>query len=173
MLQQCFSGERFSYHGKRYQFEDVKITPGYVQQGGPPLWIAAMSEAGALRAAHYNTNFLPQGVKAESYDPWVNALQDSGRNPMIIELALFVAFWSPTTKPTLGTSARVRALSQQLYRQCMRKAARVLGVKENRYRKPGLLAMLNTASPSLNTSFKLLVLPTSYQWCRRECAPVT
>ena len=40
-----------------------------------------MSQAGALRAAHYNSNFLPQGVKAESYDPWVNALQDSGRNP--------------------------------------------------------------------------------------------
>ena len=40
-----------------------------------------MSQAGALRAAHYNSNFLPQGVKAESYDPWVNALRDSGRNP--------------------------------------------------------------------------------------------
>ena len=81
VLQRCFTGERFSYQGKRYQFEDVKITPGYVQQGGPPLWVAAMSEAGALRAAHYDCNFLPQGVKAESYDPWVNALQQSGRNP--------------------------------------------------------------------------------------------
>ena len=81
VLQHCFAGERFSYRGKRYQFEDVKITPGYVQEGGPPLWIAAMSQAGALRAAHYNSNFLPQGVKAESYDPWVNALRDSGRNP--------------------------------------------------------------------------------------------
>ena len=36
---------------------------------------------GALRAAHYNTNFLPQGVRTESYDPWVNALQSDGRNP--------------------------------------------------------------------------------------------
>ena len=81
VLQRCFTGERFSYEGKRYQFEDVKITPGYVQEGGPPLWIAAMSEAGALRAAHYNTNFLPQGVRTESYDPWVNALQSDGRNP--------------------------------------------------------------------------------------------
>ena len=48
VLQHCFAGERFSYRGKRYQFEDVKITPGYVQEGGPPLWIAAMSQAGAL-----------------------------------------------------------------------------------------------------------------------------
>lgn len=81
VLQRCFTGERFSYHGKRYQFEDVIITPGYVQPGGPPLWIASMSEAGAARAAHYNTNFLPQGLKRRSFDPWVNALTSSGRNP--------------------------------------------------------------------------------------------
>ena len=81
MLQKCLSGEPFSFHGKRYQFEDVKITPGYVQEGGPPLWVAAMSEAGALRAAKYNTNFLPQGLKANSYDPWVEKLEATGRNP--------------------------------------------------------------------------------------------
>ena len=81
VLQHCFTGERFSYQGKRYQFEDVIITPGYVQAGGPPLWIAAMSEAGAERAAHYNTNFLPQGLKRRSFDPWVDALTSSGRTP--------------------------------------------------------------------------------------------
>jgi len=81
VLQRCFQGERFSYSGKRYQFENVIITPGYVQEGGPPLWIAAMSEPGALRAAHYNTNFLPQGLRHRSFDPWVKALTGSGRNP--------------------------------------------------------------------------------------------
>lgn len=81
VLQKCFLGERFSYHGKRYQFDDVIITPGYVQKGGPPLWIAAMSEQGAARAAKYNTNFLPQGVKSRSFDPWIDALENSGRKP--------------------------------------------------------------------------------------------
>lgn len=81
VLQCCFQGERFSYSGKRYQFEDVIITPGYVQEGGPPLWIAAMSEPGAERAARYNTNFLPQGLRKRSFDPWVEALSSSGRNP--------------------------------------------------------------------------------------------
>ena len=81
VLQRCFSGERFSYHGKRYQLEDVLITPGYVQQGGPPLWVAAMSEAGALRAARYQTHFLPQGARAQSFDPWVQSLKAEGRNP--------------------------------------------------------------------------------------------
>lgn len=80
VLQHCFTGERFSYHGKRYQFEDVIITPGYVQPGGPPLWTAAMSEAGALRAANYQTHFLPQGVKATNFDPWVEAHEQAGRS---------------------------------------------------------------------------------------------
>jgi alkanesulfonate monooxygenase SsuD/methylene tetrahydromethanopterin reductase-like flavin-dependent oxidoreductase (luciferase family) len=81
ILKECFSGKQFSYHGRRWHFDDVIITPGYVQPGGPPLWIAAMSEAGALRAAKYDTNFLPQGLKTRSFDPWVNALEESGRKP--------------------------------------------------------------------------------------------
>ena len=81
VLQRCFSGERFSFSGKRYQFESVKITPGYVQEGGPPLWLAAMSEAGALRAARFDTHFLPQGLRRHSFDPWVDALRQSGRDP--------------------------------------------------------------------------------------------
>lgn len=81
VLQRCFTGERFSYHGTRYQFDDVRITPGYVQPGGPPLWVAAMSEAGALRAARFGTHFLPQGLKAKAFDPWVQAVTSAGRTP--------------------------------------------------------------------------------------------
>jgi len=81
VLQRCFRGERFSYHGRRYHCEDVVITPGYVQEGGPPLWLAAMSEAGAARAARYDTHFLPQGLRRRAYDPWVAALKASGRDP--------------------------------------------------------------------------------------------
>src|SRR6187397_3096734 len=51
VLRYCFTGEKFSFHGKRYDFDDVAIRPRYVQPGGPPIWIAAMSEAGARRAA--------------------------------------------------------------------------------------------------------------------------
>src|SRR5580704_12260202 len=60
VLRHCFAGEKFSFHGKRYDFDDVVIRPRYVQPGGPPLWIAAMSEPGAQRAARHDSNFLPQ-----------------------------------------------------------------------------------------------------------------
>ena len=81
VLRRAFTGEKFSFAGKRYDFQDVTITPGYVQPGGPPLWIAAMSEAGAQRAARNDSNFLPQGARSMVLDPWRATLEASGRNP--------------------------------------------------------------------------------------------
>jgi alkanesulfonate monooxygenase SsuD/methylene tetrahydromethanopterin reductase-like flavin-dependent oxidoreductase (luciferase family) len=81
VLRHCFTGEKFSFHGKRYDFDDVVIRPRYVQPGGPPLWIAAMSEAGAQRAARNDGNFLPQGARSMVLDPWRATLKASGRNP--------------------------------------------------------------------------------------------
>ncbi|MBM3649639.1 MAG: LLM class flavin-dependent oxidoreductase [Alphaproteobacteria bacterium] len=81
VLKLAFTGQTFSYRGKRYAFEDVKIAPGYVQAGGPPLWVAAMSEAGALRAARVGANLLPQGPRVQSLDPWLARLKADGRDP--------------------------------------------------------------------------------------------
>src|ERR1700690_800683 len=81
VLRLAFTGETFSFHGKRYDFTDVKITPAYVQSGGPPLWVAALAEPGALRAARFDTNLLPQGPRARALDPWLDALTASGRDP--------------------------------------------------------------------------------------------
>jgi alkanesulfonate monooxygenase SsuD/methylene tetrahydromethanopterin reductase-like flavin-dependent oxidoreductase (luciferase family) len=81
VLRLCFAGERFSYHGKRYDFDEVVIRPGYVQKGGPPLWIAAMSGPGAQRAARYDSNFLPQGPRSAVLDPWRATMRESGRDP--------------------------------------------------------------------------------------------
>lgn len=81
VLKQCFTGERFSFSGKRYECSDVVIRPGYVQPGGPPLWVAAMSEAGARRAARFDTNLLPQGARSAALDPWRAELVATGRDP--------------------------------------------------------------------------------------------
>lgn len=70
VLKLAFSGEKFSYSGKRYTFNDVQITPGFVQAGGPPLWVAAMSAAGARRAAQFDAHFLPQGDRTATLDVW-------------------------------------------------------------------------------------------------------
>ncbi|MCY3893606.1 MAG: LLM class flavin-dependent oxidoreductase [Acidimicrobiaceae bacterium] len=81
VLRLAWSGKPFSYEGKRYSYRDLRVTPDPVQPGGPPLWVAATSEAGALRAARFDTNLLPQGPKAAVLDPWKEALAADGRGP--------------------------------------------------------------------------------------------
>jgi alkanesulfonate monooxygenase SsuD/methylene tetrahydromethanopterin reductase-like flavin-dependent oxidoreductase (luciferase family) len=80
VLRRCFAGERFSFHGRRYDFDDVLIRPGYVQPGGPPLWLAAMSRSGAERTARFDCHLLPQGPRDQVLDPWHDALHASGRD---------------------------------------------------------------------------------------------
>src|ERR1700757_324288 len=66
VLRRAVAGRAVSFAGKRYTFQNVKIPPGYVQSGGPPLWVAAMAEPGAERAARFSANLLPQGPRARS-----------------------------------------------------------------------------------------------------------
>jgi alkanesulfonate monooxygenase SsuD/methylene tetrahydromethanopterin reductase-like flavin-dependent oxidoreductase (luciferase family) len=80
VLRRCFTGERFSFHGARYDLDDVCIRPRYVQPGGPPLWLAAMSRGGAERAARFDCHLLPQGPREDVLDPWRAALARSGRD---------------------------------------------------------------------------------------------
>ncbi|MCZ6656794.1 MAG: LLM class flavin-dependent oxidoreductase [Gammaproteobacteria bacterium] len=130
VLQRCFTGERFNYRGKRYQFDDVIITPGYVQDGGPPLWIAAMSEAGAARAARYNTNFLPQGLKRRAFDPWVAELTDSGRNPADYRVGIIRSILVTDDRgadwPVIRTAERYR---MQLYQRFFEESGQGFGEK--------------------------------------------
>ncbi len=81
ILTRCFAGERFSFEGKRYRAKDVIIKPDYVQPGGPPLWVAASSKAGALRAARFDAHLLPQGPYETTIQVWRDELNAAGRNP--------------------------------------------------------------------------------------------
>jgi alkanesulfonate monooxygenase SsuD/methylene tetrahydromethanopterin reductase-like flavin-dependent oxidoreductase (luciferase family) len=81
ILRLAWSQDEFSFHGKRFHFDDVRVRPRPVQPGGPPIWIAAMSEAGAHRAARFDTHLLPQGDRNAVLDPWRQDLTATGRDP--------------------------------------------------------------------------------------------
>ncbi len=51
IVKKCWSEERFSYHGKFYQLDQVIITPKPLQKPRPPIWMAAWTDVGLKRAA--------------------------------------------------------------------------------------------------------------------------
>lgn len=93
ILRLAWADGPFSYNGKRYQLADVDVHPKPVQPGGPPLWIAAMSEPGALRAARFRTNLLPQGKQVEVLDPYRKAVNADGRNPDDYRVGIIRSFY--------------------------------------------------------------------------------
>jgi alkanesulfonate monooxygenase SsuD/methylene tetrahydromethanopterin reductase-like flavin-dependent oxidoreductase (luciferase family) len=79
ILRRAWTGDEFDYAGEVYDVRGVRVRPRPVQSGGPMLWVAAMSEAGARRAARLGANLLPQGDRAAVIDPWMDAVQAAGR----------------------------------------------------------------------------------------------
>jgi len=81
IMRLAWSGERFSYHGKRWSFDDVRTTPQPVQPGGPPLWTASTSPPSVARAVRFDTHLLPQGITAVVLDSWREQTRAAGRDP--------------------------------------------------------------------------------------------
>lgn len=82
ILRRAFTGERFSFTGKRYQIDGARVTPGYVQEGGPPLWLAITAPQSAARAAEFRMNILPQGGRERTIDPYRKMCTAAGEDPM-------------------------------------------------------------------------------------------
>ena len=93
ILRLAWGDEPFSFHGKRYQLDDIDVHPKPVQPGGPPLWIAAMSTAGASRAARFGTNLLPQGNRSEVLDPYRDAVSEAGDDPSARRVGIIRSFY--------------------------------------------------------------------------------
>jgi probable F420-dependent oxidoreductase len=75
ILQLAWRGERFSYQGKHFRFDDVIVAPPPVQKSagrpGPPIWVGGSSLAAARRAARFGTCFMPDsGAGPDVYDAY-------------------------------------------------------------------------------------------------------
>lgn len=81
ILRLAWSGERFTFRGKRYEFDDVHVTPHTVQEGGLPIWLATTSAMSVERAVRFGTNVLPQGDAPIVLDEWRAAARAAGQDP--------------------------------------------------------------------------------------------
>jgi alkanesulfonate monooxygenase SsuD/methylene tetrahydromethanopterin reductase-like flavin-dependent oxidoreductase (luciferase family) len=95
VLRKAWTEERFSYSGKRYQFDDVAVYPRPVQSPHPPIWLAAWSTEGAKRAGRLGDAYVTDPIQnlaatsafAQTYRESAEA---SGRKPEIVLMREFV-----------------------------------------------------------------------------------
>jgi len=58
VLRNAFSGEPFAFHGRHYDFDELRVTPWPVRPGGPQIWVGAAVPAAIDRAARLGDGYL-------------------------------------------------------------------------------------------------------------------
>lgn len=81
ILKGLWSGKAFSFHGKFFDLDEVRIGPQPVQSGGPPLWIGGFVRAAARRVVKYGDGYTLGRADRAYYDTYVEELKAAGKDP--------------------------------------------------------------------------------------------
>ena len=94
-----------SFHGKHFDFHDLKSFPKPVQSGGVPIHVGGHSPAAARRAGRMGDGFFPALGEADQLKPLFEimreAAREAGRDPGAIELSCAGRASVETIKPLL------------------------------------------------------------------------
>ena len=97
VVQRAWTEERFSYRGRFFTFDDVRVIPKPVQRPHPPLYQVCVTKDGientALRGWPMLNSVLfgPVDQLLTNRDTYVNTLEKAGRTPP--EIAALLARW--------------------------------------------------------------------------------
>ncbi|HEU5197129.1 MAG TPA: LLM class flavin-dependent oxidoreductase [Methylomirabilota bacterium] len=100
IIRLCWAGERFSFKGKHYTLDDVRITPRPYQKSGPPLWFGASVPAAARRAGRMADGFVgtpSTGIENATRlaDIYKDAAREAGRPAEVVQMR---DAWVATTR---------------------------------------------------------------------------
>ena len=100
ILRLCFAGEPFSFRGKHYALDDVRVTPRAFRAPGPPIWIGASVPAAARRAGRIADGFVgtPSTSLANAValtDVYTDAARAAGRPVTVVQMR---DAWVATTR---------------------------------------------------------------------------
>jgi alkanesulfonate monooxygenase SsuD/methylene tetrahydromethanopterin reductase-like flavin-dependent oxidoreductase (luciferase family) len=74
LLRLAWTGEKFSFRGRSYQFDDVIVTPPPAQPAGPPLYLGGSTVPPARRAGRLGCGFAADsGGPLDLYDVYTDA----------------------------------------------------------------------------------------------------
>jgi len=92
VLRRAWTGSRFSFQGKAFRFDRVKVTPPPARAGGIPIFLGGYAERAVHRAGQLADGYITDAGSVEDGRSALVHLQDgarvAGRDPRTIVLAL-------------------------------------------------------------------------------------
>jgi alkanesulfonate monooxygenase SsuD/methylene tetrahydromethanopterin reductase-like flavin-dependent oxidoreductase (luciferase family) len=88
ILRLSWSGKRFSYAGKHFQYRDTLVTPAPQQRPGVPVWMAAWTPPGLRRAGKTADGWIADPIQSlpvikHFADRYRTAATSAGRKPFV------------------------------------------------------------------------------------------
>ena len=91
ILRRAWTGERFSYEGKAYSYDRVKVTPAPAQRPGPPIYLGGFTEQAVRRAGRLGDGYIRSrgGIDdgREALGQAEDGARAAGRDPAALGLA--------------------------------------------------------------------------------------
>jgi probable F420-dependent oxidoreductase len=92
VLRRAWTGRRFSFEGRAFRFEHVRITPQPARPGGPPVYLGGSASAAARRVGRLADGYLTDATPPEEVRSSVSIVEEgamsAGRDPSALGLAL-------------------------------------------------------------------------------------
>lgn len=94
LLQQLWTGEKIDFEGKYVRVPGLRLQPGPLQPGGPPIWLGGRKEAAIRRAARYASHWVPYMYSPEQLATSLTQVRavaaELGRQPSDISGAVYL-----------------------------------------------------------------------------------
>ncbi|HEX8100558.1 MAG TPA: LLM class flavin-dependent oxidoreductase [Actinomycetota bacterium] len=92
ILRLAWTGERFSYDGKIYSFDQVRVMPPPATDQGPPIWLAGSAEPAIRRAGRISDGYIRTrggdiDRMAHDFQIAESGARNAGRNVEALDLA--------------------------------------------------------------------------------------
>jgi probable F420-dependent oxidoreductase len=79
VLRRAWSGTRFSFRGRAFRYDRVRVTPPPAQGGGPPIYLGGYAEAAVRRAGRLGDGYITDADAIEDVLPSIKLFESGAR----------------------------------------------------------------------------------------------
>jgi probable F420-dependent oxidoreductase len=92
VLRRAWSGRRFSFQGRAFRYDRVRVTPPPARPGGPPIYLGGYAESAVRRAGRLGDGYITDAGAIEDALPAMELFEDgarqAGKDPRSLGLVL-------------------------------------------------------------------------------------
>jgi probable F420-dependent oxidoreductase len=92
VLRRAWTGRRFSFRGRAFRYDRVRVTPPPARVGGPPIYLGGYAESAVRRAGRLGDGYITDADAIEDVLPAIELFEagarEAGKDPTRLGLAL-------------------------------------------------------------------------------------